>query len=79
MRFRATCSNVNKHGISAINARYLPEAFKSSILNKLKDERWERRGWILCHRERKQEVERNAFGSLIESSDDIFKNIIKFI
>ena len=80
MRFRATCSNVNKHGISAMNARYLPEEFKSSILNRLKDERWSKRGWIICHRERNQEVERNnAFRSLIEAPDDVFKNIIKFI
>ena len=80
MKFRATCSIVNKHGISAMNARYLPEAFKSSILNRLRDEMWERRGWIICHRERNQKVElNNAFGSLIESSDDVFKNIIKFL
>ena len=80
MRFGATCSTVNKHGISAMNARYLPEELKNYILNKLRDERWERRGWILCHRERKQEVEcNNAFGSLIELPDDVFKNIIKFI
>ena len=81
MKFGATCSNVNKYGISAMNSLYLREEFKSSILNRLKDERWSKRGWIICHRERKkQEFERNnAFRSLTEVPDDVFKNIIKFI
>jgi len=82
MQYGAKCSMINKKGVSVLNARHICfEEMKVQICNRIRQERWERRGWILMYKERMnyEKKSNHIIDYIIESPEDIFKNILQFI
>ena len=76
----AKCSIVNKNGISILNCNNkIPKEFIPVIENRIKDENWERRKWLLIHKSRKRKMDDEVIDGLLVSPDDIFRKIVKYV